>query len=188
MHLQNTLTKRNFNAGSGISKRKFTQKRRISRSYCSWMSSSIQNQLREDFSDYEELDLMMAAELNGTILYLWSTKLPSVELLQNKKGEKILHRAEDWRMFQRKTSGSCSRRDTCSFFTHACHGTVKTTWNEVEIRHKISPGASILFSTESERYRLTKKLEQTTVLWLKLKILPKGGQDENNRHVWGQCT
>ena len=43
MHLQNFLTKRNFKAGSWISKQEFAQKRRISRSYCSeWIKRSKQ--------------------------------------------------------------------------------------------------------------------------------------------------
>ena len=37
---------------------------------------------------------------NGaTILLIWSTKLASVQPWQDKKGETLLHRAEDWRMF-----------------------------------------------------------------------------------------
>ena len=36
------------------------------------------------------------------------------------------------------------------FYTGMPQETVRTTWNEAEIRKKISPRASILFSTESE--------------------------------------
>ena len=42
----------------------------------------------KDFSDYEELDLMMAEELKCcTTLFIWSTKLPSVEPRQNARGK-----------------------------------------------------------------------------------------------------
>ena len=54
-----------------------------------------------DFSDYEEFCIWWWRQnWNGaTILLIWSTKLPSVEPWQDNKGEKLLHRAEDWRMF-----------------------------------------------------------------------------------------
>ena len=55
---------------------KFARRRRISRSHCSgswkskqpnrwltWLTRTIQNQLRENFPDCEELDMMMAAAL-----------------------------------------------------------------------------------------------------------------------------
>ena len=63
---------------------------------------------RKDFSHYEELNLMMAAELK----WCWSTKLPSVEPWQYKRAKKS-YTAE--KILQRETSGSCSRRDACSF-------------------------------------------------------------------------
>ena len=43
--------------------------------------------------------------------------------------------------FQRKTIGSCSRRDACGFLHRHTTGTVRITWNEVEIRKKFSPWA-----------------------------------------------
>ena len=106
-----SLTKRNFKAGSWISKLKFAQKRRISRAYCSgsrkskqpacWTTSSIQNQLQEKISlILKNWIWWWRQNWNGaTLLLIWSTKLPSVEPWQNTKGEKLLHRAEDWRMF-----------------------------------------------------------------------------------------
>ena len=80
-----SLTKRNFKAGSWISKQKFTQKRRISRSYCSG-SRDRSNQLAEgphqieinhekDFPDYEELDPWWRQSWHGaTALFIWSTQ------------------------------------------------------------------------------------------------------------------
>ena len=106
MHLQNSLTNRNFKAGSCISKQEFAQKRRISRSYCSG-SRDRSNQLAEgphqskinygkDFSDYEELDLMMAAELKWCfdIVHL-IYEITERRAVTRQKGEKLLHRAED---------------------------------------------------------------------------------------------
>ena len=40
--------------------------------------------------------------------------------------------------FQRETVGSCSRRDACSFYTGLPRETVRTTWNELEMRKKFS--------------------------------------------------
>ena len=195
MHLQNSLTIRNFQAGSWTSKQEFAQKRRISRSYCSesreskqparWRTSSIQNQLRKKISLIVKKRIWWWRQKwnEATILFIWSTKLPSVEPWQNKKGEKLWHRAEE--CFQRKTIGSCSRRDACSF-VHACHG---RPWGQRGMKwrdaRKISPGARILFSTESERNWLTKKLEQSkgqSCDW-SWKFLVYGGQDENFRRV-----
>ena len=63
--------------------------------------------------------------------------------------------------FQRKTIGSWSRRDACSFLhTHAT-GDREDNVDEVEIRKKFSPRASILFTTESEETDWRKKLEQS---------------------------
>ena len=113
---KNSITKRNFKAGSWISKLKFAQKRRISRSYCSG-SRDRSNQLAEGphqseiklrkrflwlwrirFDDGSRIEMVLRYCL------IWSTKLPSVEPWQDKKGEKLLHRAKDWRMFSAEDS------------------------------------------------------------------------------------
>ena len=76
----------------------------------------------KDFSDYEELDLMMAAELTwcSDIVYL-TNEIIERRAVTRQKGRKTL--APSGRLnnvFQRKTIGSCSRRDACSFqHTHA---------------------------------------------------------------------
>ena len=64
--------------------------------------------------------------------------------------------------------------------------TVRITWNEMEIRKKFSPEASILFSTESEIHRLTVKAWTVwrPVLRLKLKIPVFGWQDEKDHRVF----
>ena len=60
-----------------------------------------------------------------------------------------------------KQQGLVQEETLVVFCTCMPRETVRTTWNEVEIRKKFfSPRASILFSTECERYRVTKKLEQ----------------------------
>ena len=79
-----------------------------------WRSSSIRNQPNtgKDFSDYEELDLMMSAELKWCYSIYEITERRAVT---RQKGEKLLHRAEDWRMFSAEDNWSCSKRDACSF-------------------------------------------------------------------------
>ena len=54
----------------------------------------------KDFSDYEELDLMMAADLKwsyGIAFLIY--EITERRAVTRQKGEKFLHRAEDWRMF-----------------------------------------------------------------------------------------
>ena len=54
----------------------------------------------KDFSDYEELDLMMAAELKWCydIAYL-IYEITERRAVRKGKGQQFWHRAEDWRMF-----------------------------------------------------------------------------------------
>ena len=97
---KNSLTKRNFKAGSWISKQEFAQKRRISRSYCSG-SGDRSNQLAEGthqsgINHVKKIFLIMKNWIwwwrqnwNGAaILHIWSKKLPSVEPWQDKKAKK----------------------------------------------------------------------------------------------------
>ena len=108
---------------------------------------------------------------NGaTMLFIWSSKLPSVEPWQDKKGEKLLHRAEGWRMFfSGRQLGLVQEETLVVFYTRMPRETVRTTWDEVEIRKKFSPRASILFSTESEETDWREKLEQSLRPVLRLK-------------------
>ena len=67
----------------------------------------------------------------GVRLLIWSTKLQSVEPWQKGKGQNSFTERKTGECFQRKTIGSCSRRDTCSFLhTHAT-GDRDTTREEV---------------------------------------------------------
>ena len=165
---KNSLTKRNFRAGSWISEQKFAKKRRISRSYCSgstkskqparWRTSSIRNHLRvKNFPDCEELDLMMVTELKrcydkyictskggsaskskwlerttdfseGVRLLIWSAKLT-----WRGKGQNSYAERKTGECFQRKTVGSCSRRDNCNFL-HTHEGNLTQNEHPFEYR------------------------------------------------------
>ena len=73
-----------------------------------------------------------------------------------RKGQKILHRAEDARMFfSGRQLGLVQEETLVVLYPRMPRETVTTTWDEVERRKKFSPRASLLFSTESERHRLT---------------------------------
>ena len=170
MHLQNSLTKRNFKAGSWISKLRFAQKRRISRSYCSgsWdRSNQLAERPHQSEINYEKRFLWFwrirfwwwQQNWNGaTILFIWSTKLPSVEPWQA-KGRTILTRSGRLKnVFSGRQLGLVQEETLVVFYTRMPRETVRTTWNEVEIRKKSSPGASILFSTESEETDWRKSL------------------------------
>ena len=131
---KHSRTKQNFKAGSWISKLKFAQNRRISRSYCigsrkskqpaRWRTSSIRNQLREKISLIRMIWIWLWRQNldSSTILLTWSTKLPSVEPWQNKKGEKLLHRAEEWIIFSVEDKWVLFKQRRLQFSTHACHG------------------------------------------------------------------
>ena len=71
---------------------------------------------RKDFSNYEELGLMMAADLKWSydIAYL-IYEINERRAVTRRKGEKLVHRAGRLKNVpQRKTIGSCSRSDACS--------------------------------------------------------------------------
>ena len=114
-HPQNSLTKRKFKAGSWIAVDQEIE-----------ATSSLKDPINpksitgKDFSDYEELVLMMAAELEWChdIAYL-IYELPCIETWQ--KGEKFLHRAEDWRMFSAEDNWVLFKKRRLWFSTHACH-------------------------------------------------------------------
>ena len=54
---------------------------------------------RKDFSDYEELDLIMAAELKWCYDIVDSIyEITERRAVTQQKGDNFLHRAEDWRM------------------------------------------------------------------------------------------
>ena len=107
---KNSMTKRNLKAGSWIFKLKLVQMRRISRSYCSG-SRDRSNQLaegpinpksvaRKDFSDNEELDLMVAAELTWCFDFPYLIyEIAERRAVKRQKGEHFLYWVEDWRMF-----------------------------------------------------------------------------------------
>ena len=148
----NSLTKRNFKAGSWISRLKFAQKRRISRLCCSGSRKSKQP---KRFSDYEESDLMMTSDLKWCYNIFWSSKLPSAVTRQ--KGEKLLHLAEDWRMFSAEDNWVLFKKRRLQFsHKHATGdwGQRGMKWGYGRSSHLL---ASFLFSTESERHRLTEK-------------------------------
>ena len=117
MHLQNSLTKRNFKAGSWISEQKFAERRRISHQ---------ENQRRQldGGSHQSEINCWKRSLIlksyvwcwqqnwNGAaILLIWSTGLPSVESWQEKRAKKSYSERKTEECFQRKTLGSCSIRD-----------------------------------------------------------------------------
>ena len=187
MHLQNSLTKRNFKAGSWIFKQEFAQKRRISRSYCSG-SRDRSNQLaegpRQSQSQLrEKISLIMQNWIwwwrqnwNGaTILPVWSAKFPSVEPWSGRLKN----------VFSGRQLDLVPEETLVVFYTRMPRETVRTTWDELEIRNKFSPRASILFSTESEETDWREKLEQCegqSCDW-SLKSLVFSGQDEKDLRV-----
>ena len=132
IHLQNSLTKRNFKAESWISEQTFAQKAKNLALVLQWIKRSKQP-ARWRISSIQQQNWNAA-----TILLIWSTKLPSVEPWQDKGAKNSYPERKTAECFQRKTIGSCSRRDA-----------------------RNSRRVSILFSTESERHRLTEKLEQS---------------------------
>ena len=93
--------------------------------------------------------------------------------------------AVDWRMFSAGNNWVLfMKRRLFFFYTRMARETVRTTWNEVEIRKKFSPGASILFSTESEETDWRKSLNSVKASATKnWKFLVHCEQDEKYRRV-----
>ena len=129
----------------------------------------------KDFYDYEELDLMMAAELKwcydrysyfqkrirvkeqraqkdnrflrGSQIAYLIYDITVCGAVTKGKGQKFLHRAEDWRMFFSGRLFDIVQEETLASFLHThATGDRETTWEGNGRRKKISPRASILFS------------------------------------------
>ena len=106
----------------------------------------------KDVSDYEELDLMMAADLKWyyDIAYL-IYEITERGAVIRQKGQKTLTPSGRLKnVFSGRQFGLVQKETLVVFYTRLPRETVRTTWDEVERRKKFSPGESILFSTESE--------------------------------------
>ena len=102
-----------------------------------WRTPPIQNQLQEKISlKTKSWIWWWRQNWHGASIFLtWSTKLPSVEPWKDKRANIFFIEWKTEECFERKTLGSCSRRDACSFlFTRMPRETVRTTWDEVERR------------------------------------------------------
>ena len=64
-------------------------------------------------------------------------------------------------VFSGRQLGLVQEETLVVFYTRMPRETARTTWDKVERRKKFSPGASILFSTESEDTDWREKLEQS---------------------------
>ena len=106
----------------------------------------------KEFSDYEELDLMMAAELKWCYdIAYFSYEITERRAVTRQKGRKIPTRSGRLKnVFSGSQLGLVQEETLVVFNTRMPRETARTTWDEVERRRKFSPGASTLFSTESE--------------------------------------
>ena len=113
---------------------------------------------------------------DATILPLWSTKLPSVAPWQGRLKS----------VFSGKQLGLVQEETLVVFYTRGMpRKTARTTWNEVEMRKKFSPWASILFSTESEETDWRKSLNspKASLATKAIKSIAYCEQDEKYRRV-----
>ena len=99
---------------------------------------------------------------NGaTILFIWSTKLPSVEPWQDKRAKNSCTERKTEESFQRKTIGSCSRRDAYSFVhTHATGDREDNVEWSGDTQEILTQSKHTL-QYRKWRNRLTEKLEQS---------------------------
>ena len=78
---------------------------------------------RKDFSDFEELDLMMTAELKWCYdIVCLIYEITERRAVTRQKGDKFLHWAEDWRMFSAEDNWVLFKKRRLKFSTQACHG------------------------------------------------------------------
>ena len=170
---KNSLTKRNFKAGSWISKQDFAQKRRISRSYCSGSrdrSNRLAEGPRQSKINYGRWFLWLwriwfdDGGRNETVLRycFFIYEITERRAVTRQKGRKPrTPRGRLKNVFSGRQLGLVQEETLVVFYTRMPRETATRTWDEVEIRKKFSPLASILFSTESEETDWREKLEQS---------------------------
>ena len=85
-----------------------------------WRTPPIQNQLQEKISLITKSWIWWWRQNwhGASIFLIWSTKLPSVEPWKDKRANIFFIEWKTEECFERKTLGSCSRRDACSFLIH----------------------------------------------------------------------
>ena len=141
----------------------------------------------KDFSDYEGLDLMMAADLKWSYDIAFLTyEITERRAVTRQKGRKTFTPSGRLKnVFSGRQLGLVQEETRVVFYTRMPRETVRTTWDEMERRKKFSPGASILFSTESEETDWREKLEQWKgQSWdSSWKFLVYCGQDEKHRRA-----
>ena len=118
---------------------------------------------KKDFSDCEELYLMMGAELKWCydIAYLIH-EISERSAVTRQKGRNTLTPSGRLKnVFSGRQLGLVQEETLVVFYTRMLRETVRTSWDEVERRKKISPRARVLFSTESEDTDWREKLEQS---------------------------
>ena len=116
---------------------------------------------------------MMAAELKWCYdIACLIHEITERSAATRQKGRKILTlNGRLKNVFSGRQLGLLQEETLVVFYTRMPRETVRILWDEVERRQKFSPRASILFSIESERHRLTGKAWTVycPVLWLELR-------------------
>ena len=90
-----------------------------------WRTSSIHNQLREKISRIMKNWIWWwRQDWNGaTMLFVWSTKLPSVEPWQDKRAKNYYTERNTWRMFSAENNWVLFKKGHDGSFLHTwCHG------------------------------------------------------------------
>ena len=129
-----------------------------------WRTSSIQNQLRWKISlIMKNWIWWWRQNWNGaTIMLIWSAKLPSVEPWQDKRAKNShTEQKNEECVFSGRQLDSVQKETLVVFYTNMPRRPWGQRGIEVERRKKISPRASILFSTESEETDWREKLTQS---------------------------
>ena len=95
---------------------------------------------RKDFSDYEELDLMMAAELKWCydIVYLIYEITERRAVTSNRAQKNLTLSGRLKNVFSGKQLGLVQEETLVVFYTRMPRETVRTTWDEVKIGKKFS--------------------------------------------------
>ena len=106
-----------------------------------WRTSSIHNQLREKVSQIMKNWIWWwRQDWNGaTMLFIWTTKLPSVEPWQDKRAKNSHTERKTRRMLSAENKWVLFKKGTLVvFYTLVPRETVRITWNEVEMCKKFS--------------------------------------------------
>ena len=127
-----------------------------------WNGATISIRTSKRGSASKSRELKRTTDFSEEVrLLIWSTKLQSMEPWQKERSNILTRSGRLENVFSGRQLGLAQGETLVVCYTRMPRETVRTTWDEVERRKKISLGGSILFSTESEETDWRERLFQS---------------------------